>query len=49
MKRLAKESQAALARAGAVAQEGLANQRVVRSFGAEGEGGRPLRPRRRGP
>ena len=36
VKRLAKESQAALARAGAVAQEGLANQRVVRSFGAEG-------------
>ena len=35
VKRLAKESQAALARAGAVAQEGLANQRVVRSFGAE--------------
>ena len=32
VKRLAKESQAALARAGAVAQEGLANQRVARSM-----------------
>ena len=45
IKKISKETQAALAKAGAVAQESLSNVRVVRSFGAEAfEVGRYPRP-----